>query len=93
MCMLSIPLVKIKFLSNNSQFNPNIMVDFILKKNRIFNFCYLPALESNGKLIEGGKYYVFTFKDKTYKKNNNIFENEFTVQKFKLYLIPNFNEL
>ena len=46
------------------------MDDIIYKgKPTKVNFCYLPQLKSNGCVIPGGNFYVFTYLEgKTYKK-------------------------
>ena len=94
-CMLSFPLVTIKFIGSGSDFKPEIMLDIILKygRSRKVNFCFLPGLISNGKNINNGYYYVFTYTSKTYKIEGNPFENENPVQNIALYSIPNYDEL
>ena len=90
-CLLSYPLVEVKYTSNNCKFENSIMLDIIYKgKNKLVNFCYLPGLMSNGQLIKGGKFYVFTFlKDKSYQKKEDLFDDEIAVQQAILYSIPN----
>ena len=55
------------------------MIDFINRGiNRKVNFVILPALFSNGSLLENGKYWVFTFSKNTFKfedKMNGILNN------------------
>ena len=94
-CLLSYPLVEVNFTKNNCKFEINIMFDIIIKgKKKFANFCYLPGLKSNGNLIKGGYNYVFTFiKDKTYKKNGNLFDDEIVMQNTRLYTIPNFSNM
>ena len=71
------------------------MFDIIIKgKKKFANFCYLPGLKSNGKLIKGGYFYVFTFiKDKTYQKIGNLFDDEIITQNTRLYTFPNFSKM
>ena len=71
------------------------MLDIIYKgKNKLVNFCYLPGLMSNGQLIKGGKFYVFTFlKDKSYQKKEDLFDNEIAVQQAILYSIDIRNKI
>lgn len=90
-CLLSIPPVKAQFTNNNCKFENNIMFDIIFKgKKKLVNFCYLPGLISNGQLIKGGKFYVFTFiEGKSYQKKENIFDNEIASQNPILYSFPN----
>ena len=92
-CLLCYPLIEVEFIDNNDnncQFNHKKMIDIIykIKENRFVNFCYLPSLISNGKPIKGGKYYVFTYiKDKTYKKKDNLYDNQIIKQNPILYSI------
>jgi len=94
-CLLSYPLVEVNFINNNCKFEISIMFDIIIKgKKKFANFCYLPGLKSNGKLIKGGNFYVFTFiKGKTYQKNGNLFDDETVTQNSRLYTIPNFSNM
>jgi hypothetical protein len=91
-CLLSYPLVEVNFTNNNCKFENSIMFDIIMKgKKKLVNFCYLPSLKSNGKLIKGGYFYVFTFiENKTYQIKGNLFEDEIAVQNTRLYSLPNF---
>ena len=73
-CSLSYPLVEVKF-SNEKYitFNNDIMIDLIFKDKKYkVNFCYLPLLSSNGELIPGAKYHVFTYKEGSAYKIDNI---------------------
>ena len=90
-CLLSHPLVEVNFTKNNCKFENNTMFDIIIKgKKKIVNFCYLPALKSNGKLLKEGYFYVFTFiENKTYQIKGNLFEDEIAVQNTRLYTLPN----
>ena len=90
-CLLSIPLIKAEFTNNNCKFENSIMYDIIFKgKKKLANFCYLPGLISNGQLIKGGEFYVFTFiEGKSYQKKENIFDNEIANQKPLLYSLTN----
>ena len=91
-CLLSYPLVEVNFTNNNCKYENSIMFDIIMKgKKKLVNFCYLPSLKSNGKLIKGGYFYVFTFiENKTYQIKGNLFEDEIAVQNTRLYSLPNF---
>ena len=94
-CLLSIPIVEAEFTNNNCQYEANIMFDIIFKgKKKLVNFCYLPGLISNGQLIKGGKYFVFTFiEGRSFQKKENLFDNEISKQSPILYSIPNFDSL
>ena len=93
-CILSIPIVETEFTNNNCKFEPSIMTDmFYKKRDRQVNFCYLPCLKSNGKLIRGGNYYVFTFKKDTFQKKGNLFDKEIVKQNSDLYSIQDYNKL
>ena len=90
-CLISIPEIEIKFINdyNNQNFDNESMSDIIysMKHDRLFNFCYLPGLKSNGDFIKGGKYYVFTFiKEKTYevgKTQSTFYELNKEINKYK----------
>ena len=63
-CALTFPnIVEIKFFDfKNNDFISDEMTDLIYKlKPTKVNFCYLPQLKSNGAVIDGGKFYVFTY--------------------------------
>ena len=95
-CFLSFPFVEVKFTNNNCKFENSIMLDIIYKgnKGKLVNFCYLPGLVSNGQLINGGKFYVFTFiKGNSYQIKENLFEDEIILQNKILYKIPNYQSL
>ena len=74
-CMLSFPIINIKFdldESNKTDFVPNEMIDWTNKgTNRKVNFIFLPRLLSNGINLSNGKYYVFTYK--VGEKNETFF--------------------
>ena len=63
------------------------MFDIIIKgKKKFANFCYLPALKSNGKLMKECYFFVFTFKEnETYQIKGNLFDDENAVQNTRLY--------
>ena len=94
-CFLSFPLVEINFIDNEINYEPSKMIDVIIKhgKNRKVNFCYLPGLFSNGRLIENGEYYVFTYINKTFKKDSNVFMDENIYQNPLLYSIEVFENI
>lgn len=77
-CLLSLPLIEIRFTKNNCAFENNRMFDIIYKgkKDKLVNFCYLPGLESNGQLLKGGKCYVFTYiKNKSFQIKEDLLED------------------
>ena len=79
-CNFSIPLVEVSFKleNNNDEFQYTTMDDIIYKgKPTKVNFCYLPQLKSNGCVIPGGNFYVFTYiEGKTYKKEKIDYQND-----------------
>ena len=86
-CLLSYPIVEVNFTKNNCEFENNTMFDIIIKgKKKFANFCYLPALKSNGKLMKECYFFVFTFKEnETYQIKGNLFDDENAVQNTRLY--------
>ena len=76
-CALSFPFVEVNFyIGGGENFDNKIMTDFLIKgKETKINFCYLPQLKSNGSLIRGGKYYVFTYYGDTYRKKDIDYNN------------------
>lgn len=84
LCTLSIPFVEIKFLDNkDNSFDSDKMCDLISKKNadkKKVNFCYLPLLWSNGKEISGSKFYVFTYIDGSYKREEENIDYKNIIQ-------------
>ena len=95
-CLLSYPLVEVSYTNYNCKFENSIMLDIIYKgnKGKLVNFCYLPGLKSNGQLINGGKFYVFTFiKGSSFQIKEDLYDDEITVQKRELYKIPNSYEI
>lgn len=79
-CALTFPnIVEIKFYDNkNNEFVSDEMTDLIYKgKPTKVNFCYLPQLKSNGAVLNGGKFYVFTYiveGKKTFKQEEIDYE-------------------
>jgi len=68
-CKLSFPIVEVNFndIKSGISFDHEIMIDFINKgNNRKVNFVILPSLFSNGNYLENGKFWVFTYKKKTF---------------------------
>ncbi len=69
-CSLCFPLIKIEYTKEFCNYEPKSMFDLISKKgakNKIVNFCYIPALISNGRFVNNAKFYVLTFiEGKTY---------------------------
>ena len=94
-CLLSYPTVEVNFTNNNCKFENRTMFDIIIKgKKKLVNFCYLPALKSNGKLMKECYYYVFTsIENKTYQIKENLFDDKIAVQNTRLYTIPNISEI
>lgn len=76
-CSLSFPIVEIKYLNDNCEYDPHTMLDIIDKsgKAKKVNYCYIPELKSNGKTLRNGKFYVFTYiKNQTYQKEGKIYD-------------------
>ena len=76
-CDVSIPFVEIEFLGKDvDKFDNSEMTDLIYKgKPTKVNFCYLPQLKSNGSVIKGAKFYVFTYIDgRSFKKETVNYE-------------------
>ena len=93
-CRLSFPIIEAKYINNNSDFDPKIMIDNFLKsaKKKKVNFCYLPGLISNGRYLKNGKILVFSYiKGQTFQIEGNVYENQEENQFPKLYTLPNFN--
>ena len=77
LCDVSIPFVEIEFLGKDvDKFDNSEMTDLIYKgKPTKVNFCYLPQLKSNGSVIKGAKFYVFTYIDgRSFKKETVNYE-------------------
>jgi hypothetical protein len=74
-CILSTPIVEVEFeFEHTNKFDgKNMKVIINTGKNvKSVNFCYLPKLKSNGNIIPGGYYNVFTFiESKTFKRKIN----------------------
>ena len=76
-CSLSFPIVEIKYLNDNCEYDPHTMLDIIDKsgKAKKVNYCYIPELKSNGKTLRNGKFYVFTYiENQTYQKKGKIYD-------------------
>ena len=76
-CRLSFPIVEVKYLNDNCEYDPHIMLDIIDKRGKAkkVNYCYIPELKSNGKTLRNGKFYVFTYiKNQTYQKEGKIYD-------------------
>jgi len=83
-CDVSIPFVEIKFMDNKiKEFDTKEMTDFFYKlKPTKVNFCFLPQLKSNGAVINGGKFYVFTYiEGKSFKMEMRDIDYENVQQK------------
>ena len=53
------------------------IIDKSGKTNKKVNFCYIPELKSNGKILKYAKPYVFTYfeaQDQTYQKHGKIYD-------------------
>jgi len=86
-CEVSFPIVDVDFNSEQI-FNDEKMLDLINKgNNRKVNFLILPALLSNGKYLQNGKSWVFTYKRNTFKFDRLSFQN--LVNKYEKYISPN----
>ena len=76
-CRLSFPLVEPKYTNDNTIYDSRTMFDDCYKKGikyKKVNFCYIPALISNGRFINNAKYYVFTYiKGKSFYIEGNVF--------------------
>ena len=76
-CRLSFPLVEPKYANDNTIYDSRTMFDDCYKKGikyKKVNFCYIPALISNGRFINNAKYYVFTYiKGKSFYIEGNVF--------------------
>lgn len=74
-CKFCTPFVEVNFeLDNDIEYESSIMNDIIFKGEKTkVNFCYLPQLKSNGSIIDGANFYVFTYREEgkesaSYKK-------------------------
>ena len=86
-CEVSFPIVDVDFNSEQI-FNDEKMLDLINKgNNRKVNFLILPSLLSNGKYLQNGKSWVFTYKRNTFKFDRLSFQN--LVNKYEKYISPN----
>ena len=86
-CELSFPIVDVDFnLDSDLLFNNEKMIDVINTEiYKKVNFIILPSLFSDTKYLEYGKFWVFTFKQNTFKFDKNLrFEN--LVNKQEKYL-------
>ena len=64
---ISSPLVEINF-EIEEDFNSEKMIDFINRgKNRKVNFIILPSLNANGRFLQNGKSWVFTYINDTFR--------------------------
>ena len=83
-CVLSFPLVEVEFSNSRDIIDDEIMTDLLYKgKKYKVKFCYLPQLKSNGAIIPGAKFYVFTINEETPSKLKN-FDYEFVKQNTQL---------
>ena len=91
-CRLSYPIVKTDYTNNNCDFSAKTMIDCTLKyeRNKKVNFCYFPALISNGKFLRNGNYHVLTYslKSNTFHIDGKIYDFKLEEQMPKLYIIP-----
>ena len=76
-CELCIPPIQIDFSNNELIYNCETMIDFINKgPNRQVNFVFFPSLFTNGKYLDNGKKWVFTYTKNTFRFNQQqlVFE-------------------
>lgn len=94
-CRLSFPIVEVKYLNDNCEYDYSSMLDIINKsgKAKKVNFCFIPELKSNGKTLNNGKFYVFTYlKKQTYQKEGKIYDDKQREENLKLYTLPDFKQ-
>ena len=93
-CHLSFPIVIAQYTKDNCDYDSKYMFDDFSKKgakNKKANFCYIPALISNGRFVNNAKYYVFTFiEGKSFHIEGNVYNNIEIGQKSKIYNISSF---
>ena len=69
---ISSPLVEINFEADED-FNSEKMIDFINRgKNRKVNFVILPSLYANGRFLQNGKTWVFTYINDTFRFDKEV---------------------
>ena len=87
-CEISFPIIDVDFnLNSGIIFNNEKMFDFInTGMNRRVDFIILPSLSSDNKYLENGKFWVFTYKQNTFKFGRFGFEN--LVNKQEKYISP-----
>lgn len=94
-CAITFPSIEIDFNTQNN-FESNIMIDYLNKgsKNKKVNFVIFPSLYSNGKFLDNGKKWVFTYFD-DYKKKTFYFKqlNLIQINKENIFQIPNLSEI
>ena len=85
-CEISFPIIDVDFnLNSGIMFNNEKMFDFInAGMNRRVDFIILPSLSSDNKYLENGKFWVFTYKQNTFKFGRFRFENIFLLKIDKL---------
>ena len=93
-CAITFPSIEIDFKTQNN-FESTNMIDYLNKggKNKKVNFVIFPSLYSNGKFLENGKKWVFTYFD-DYKKNTFYFKelNLIQINKENIFHIPTLSE-
>ena len=93
-CAITFPSIEIDFNSQNN-FDSSKMIDYLNKgsKNKKVNFVFFPSLYSNGKYLENGKKWVFTYFD-DYKKKTFYFTkpNLIHINKENIFHIPHLSE-
>ena len=94
-CAITFPSIEIDFNAQNN-FDSTKMIDFLNNKgsrNKKVNFVIFPSLYSNGKFLENGKKWVFTYFD-DYKKKTFYFKelNLIQINKENIFHIPTLSE-
>ena len=93
-CALCFPPVEINF--NQKNYDSTKMIDYFNKgsKDKKVNFVIFPSLYSNGKFLENGKQWVFTYFD-TAKKKTFYFKEPKLIHLIKndqIFNIPNLKD-
>lgn len=65
-CKLAFPPIKINFLINGKDFNPETMIDFLNYGKGKVNFVFLPSLFSNQNFLYNAKLWVYTYNENEY---------------------------
>ena len=94
-CAITFPSIEIDFNSQNN-FDFTKMIDYLNNKggkNKKVNFVIFPSLYSNGKFLENGKKWVFTYFDESKKKTFYFKQlNLIQINKENIFHIPTLSE-